>query len=165
MDPDNGINSHRKLVATEKPDSVYRHLLESIPNAEDPRWTSRLYEVPKITFGTIYDYLVDRKFLLKRVSCLEGIADVRAKKVEHNDNSSCEESSKPLHDDSDYVPIEYTRTLNKAYRFFQDGHVQNIRYHPMPQVPNCVCIAAVVLPSMRKDRLYNVYILMHQANA
>lgn len=47
--------------------------------------------MPKITFGTIYDYLVDRKFLLKRVSCLEGIADARAKKVEHNDNSSCEE--------------------------------------------------------------------------
>ena len=45
MDPDNGVNSHRKLVAIEKPDSVYRHLLESISNVEDPRWTSRLHEV------------------------------------------------------------------------------------------------------------------------
>ena len=31
---DNGVNIHRRLVATEKLDSVYRHLLELIPNAE-----------------------------------------------------------------------------------------------------------------------------------
>lgn len=159
MDPDNDVNSHQKMVAIE-PDSVYRHILA---NAEDSWWTSRLHEVPKVTFGTIYDYLVDRKFLLKRVSCLEGIADARAKRVVHYDNSPCEESSKPLV--IMYVPIEYTRTLNKAYKFFQDGHVQNIRYHPMPKVSNCVCITAVVLPSMKKDRIYNVCILMQHSTA
>ena len=34
----------------------------------------------------------------------------------------------------------YTCTLDKAYRFFQDGHVQNIRFHPMPNQPGCICI-------------------------
>ena len=34
----------------------------------------------------------------------------------------------------------------------------------MPKVPNCACIAAVVLPSMKKDRLYNVCILIHRSN-
>ena len=79
--------------------------------------------------------------------------------------SLCEESSKPPDDGGDYVPVEYTRTLNKAYRFFHDGHVQEIRYHPMLEVPNCVCIAAVVLPSMRKNCFYTVCTLMHQATA
>ena len=35
MDPDSSVNRHRKLVATEKPDSVHRHLLKLIPNAID----------------------------------------------------------------------------------------------------------------------------------
>ena len=35
----------------------------------------------------------------------------------------------------------------------------------MPEVQNCVCITAVVLPSMRKDHLYTVCTLMHQATA
>ena len=51
-------------------------------------------------------------------------------------------------DESNTVPIEYTRTLDKAYRFFQDGHVQNIKYHPMPEIPYHVCVSAVVLPRM-----------------
>ena len=80
---------------------------------------------------------------------------MRAKRIENSDNNPCEESSKPLHNDGNYEPIEYTRTLNKA--------VQNIRYHPMPKVPNCACIAAVVLPSMKKDHLYNICILKHRS--
>ena len=48
----------------------------------------------------------------------------------------------------DGVPVEYNRTLDKAYWFFQDGHVQNIKYHPLPTVPDHVCVTTVVLPSM-----------------
>ena len=53
----------------------------------------------------------------------------------------------------------------KRYRFFQDGHVQNIKYHPMPEIPNHVCVTATVLPSMRKDRIYSVTILIHESTA
>lgn len=61
------------------------------------------------------------------------------------------------------MPIEYTRTLDKAYRSFQDDHVQKIRYHPLPSVPDHICITATVLPSMRKDRVYSVTIFIHES--
>ena len=64
-----------------------------------------------------------------------------------------------------YVPVEYTRTLDKAYRFYKDGHVQNIKYHPMSSVSDYVCIKATVLPSMRKDRLYHVVIVINETSA
>jgi len=28
---------------------------------------------------------------------------------------------------------------------FQDGHVQNVKYHPMPEIPNYICVSATVL--------------------
>ena len=58
--------------------------------------------------------------------------------------------------------IGFTRPLDKAYRFFQDGHVQNIRYHPMPNQLDYICIGADVLPSMKKDKLYKVYIVLSE---
>ena len=69
-----------------------------------------------------------------------------------------------------HVPIEYTRTLSKAYCFFKDGHIQDIRYHPMPQQLNYIGIRSNVLPSMRKDRVYSTAIILcesiaHVANA
>ena len=67
--------------------------------------------------------------------------------------------------DNVYVPAEYTRTLDKAYRFFKDGHVQKIRYHPMPSVPGYIAVAATGLPSMRKDRVYHVVIVITESTA
>ena len=61
-----------------------------------------------------------------------------------------------------YVPVEYTRTLDKAYRFYKDSHVQEIRYHPMLSVPGYICIAAKVLPSMRNDRVCHVSIIIKE---
>ena len=52
--------------------------------------------------------------------------------------------------------------MDKAYRFFQDGHVQDIRYHPMPSQQDYVCIEASVLPSMKKDKMYIVQIILSQ---
>ena len=122
--------------------------------------------MPKITFSTIYDFLVDRKILLKRVSYLESIADKRAEKI-HNQGEQSPKDSMPQQSNGDgvYVPVEYTRTLEKAYRFYRDGHVQDIKYHPMPDIPDYVCIAAKVLPSMRKDRVYHVIIAIHESTA
>jgi len=66
-------------------------------------------------------------------------------------------------DQSWYESVEYTCTLDKAYRFFKDGHVQNLRYHPW--INQSDITKATVLPSMRKDRIYNVTIIMRESNA
>jgi len=151
VDPDNGNNCCRKLATSCIPGSISVTLFQSVPSAQDKGWTSRLYSIPKITFGTIYNYLVDRKLVLKKVTCLESVADNRAEAMYSGEkiiSSAC---------------IEYTRTLDKAYRFFQDGCVQHIKYHPLPNVAEHICISAVVLPSMRKDHVYNVTIFVHQS--
>jgi len=51
--------------------------------------------------------------------------------IETRDSSSlcCPNVDKPGASASD--PIAYTCTLDKAYSFFKDGHVQNVRYHPL----------------------------------
>ena len=139
--------------------SVSLNLLQSIPDTKDSRWTSRLYDLPNTTYGTIYEQLVDWKMLFHKVSYLEGIADKRAETVQHPDEPTASSI------ESNTVPIEYTRTLDKAYRFFQDGHVQNIKYHPMPEIPDHVCVTVTVLPSMRKDHIYSVTILIHESTA
>lgn len=86
--------------------------------------------------------------------------------IEKRDSSSlcCPNIEKSL-DASAGDPIAYTRTLDKAYHFFQDGHVQNVRYHPMPTQPDFVYIGASVLPSMKKDKMYNVFIILSMLSA
>ena len=54
----------------------------------------------------------------------------------------------------------YPLTLDKPYHFFQDGHIQKIKYHPLPQVSDHSCVLAAVLPSMKKDRVYKVIIFL-----
>ena len=82
VDPDKGVNSRRKLAKIQGSSSCLK-LLQSVPDAEDSQWTSRLYHLPKIIFRTIYEHLVDRKIILHKVSYLEGISDKRAETVQH----------------------------------------------------------------------------------
>lgn len=152
MDPDNGINCQRKLATTRGSSSTIVRLMQSVPAPEDIQWTSRLYNLPGITFGTIYDHLVDRTVVLKKISYLENIADERAEAVLQHASGD--------HESSNSISIDYTRTLDKAYRFFQDGHIQKIKFHPLPQVPDHSCVSAAVLPSMKKDRIYKVIIFL-----
>lgn len=86
----------------------------------------------------------------KRINRLETLPDIRAEKLIDKEEY--------LH-----VPAEYTRTLDKGYRFFQDGHVKDIKYHPMDHKPDYVCIMSRVLPSMRKDRVYIVNIVIQES--
>ena len=97
--------------------------------------------------------------LFHKVSYLEGIADKRAETVQHPDEPTAS------YNESNTELMEYTRTLDKAYRFFQDDHVQNFKYHPMPEILHHVCVTATVLPSMRKDHIYSVTILIHESTA
>ena len=94
---------------------------------------------------------MDRKVILPKVSYLESIADIRAEKSIQNDMKdggvlSCEEVSGIL--------TEYTRTLDKAYRFFRDGHIQDVKFHLMTDF---VCIAA-------KVRVYTVTTVMRDSS-
>ena len=80
VDPDRGKNCHKKLVsvASKQPESLSFQLLQSVPPTNDPQWTSQLHKLPKVTYSTIYNFLVDQKVLLKKVSYLESVADENA---------------------------------------------------------------------------------------
>ena len=153
VDPDRGKNCHKKLVsvASKQPESLSFQLLQFVPPPNDPQWTNQLNKLPEVTYSTIYDFLVDRKVLIKKVSYLEGVADENADASEGSDTTK---DFKKLNEYDSYEAIEYTRTFNKGYRFFRDGHIQEIKYHPMPHKVNYVCVRSNVLPSMRKDRMY-----------
>ena len=109
IDPDNGVNLQRKLSAAEEPNSLHQRLLESVPEADDPQWISKLYDLPKINFDTMFDYLVECQVLLKRVSPLEGIVDKRATKAENGECTMNEKlkvaSDVTDDDDGEYVQI------------------------------------------------------------
>ena len=115
LDPNNGENCRQKLATVSDASSVNAKLFQSVPDAQDIHWTNRFYSIPKITFGTIYNYLVDYKVILNKIGCLESMADKRAKAVDGH--------TEVLEKSGDGIPIEYTRPLDKAYHFFQDGHV------------------------------------------
>jgi len=78
-----------------------------MPKPEDKLWTKQLIHQPEITFGTIYELLVDKKVVLPKVSYLDSTTDERADKVMQND----------VEDDTALsgLPAESTRTLRKAY--------------------------------------------------
>ena len=147
VDPDKGMNCRWKLTAINKPDSEPHCLVQSLPYPSDPLWTKHLQCMPTITFNTIYDFLVDCKILLKKVSHIENAME-RQEQLSNDEEGSCHDNK------SWYESIEYTRTLDKAYRFFKDGHIQAVKYHPWSSQPNVICVTSTVLPSMRKDRIY-----------
>jgi len=134
VDPDRGANYQKKLTSMLLPESLSYDLLRALPKYDDPLWTSRLYDSSKVRFSTIYHLLVDRKVSLKKISYFEEI-------VERAQDSTSEEKAFQICCKQD-IPIDYTRTLEKAFIFFKDGHVQDINYHPFPQKP------------LQKDRVY-----------
>ena len=78
---------------------------------------------------------MDRKLVIKKVACLESVVDKRVEAV-YNDDKKVN----VVEPSTNCVSIECTRTLNKAYHFFQGGHVQNIKYHPLPNIANHICM-------------------------
>ena len=158
VDPDRGLNSQKKLanLVGEKLELDSFELLQSLPRPSDQLWTKSLIGLPKITFSTIYKFTVERKVPQKKVSYLEDLADIRAQMSVNKDTTK--ESVKDL-----YMQTEYTRTLDKGYRFFQDGHVQDVKCHPLPHKPNFVYVASTVLPSMKKDCVYHVNIVVGES--
>ena len=79
VDPDQGANCRQKLSSLASGNPKYSSLKipDALPDVSDSEWTTELYKLPKVTFGTIFDCLVDRRVLFKRVNHLESIADKR----------------------------------------------------------------------------------------
>ena len=116
IDPDQGVNSRHKLtsLAAKCPDSLPFKLLQAVPDVSDSEWTTKLCKLPKITFGTIYDFLVDRKVLLKNVSDLESVTDRRAELLCNPEKGD----TYVFHNDRTLdIPVEFTRTLEKHIVF------------------------------------------------
>jgi len=105
---DGGSNIKKKLL--EIPSSTETVLLQSIPKANDSHWSKEMYKIPKITFSTIYQFLVERKALVQKADHVDNIIERR------NSSSLYCNGDNPL-DPNVGDPIAYTRTLDKAYRF------------------------------------------------
>jgi len=160
VDPDHGANCRCKLscLASGNPQYSSPKILDALPDVSDPEWTTRLY---KLTFGTIFDFLVDRRVFFRKVSHLESIADRRADILANEEEGTVVEETNELSNDRLLgVPVESTRTLEKAYCFYKDGHVQQVKYHPMPKQDDHICITAMVLPSMKKNHMCRVVIII-----
>ena len=148
IDPDGGANIQNKMALHKNSEDIV--LVQSIPKINDHLWTKELYKAPKVTYSTIYKFLVERKVLLRKASHIENIIENRDTSVLGSQcNGTC----------YDKESICYTRTLDRAYVFFQDGHVQKVRYHPMPSLSDYICIGASVLPSMKKKTPSMMYVL------
>ena len=161
VDPDGEANVQNKLQTTRlnrRPEGIV--LLQTIPDVKDGLWTKEIYKAPKVTFSSIFQFLVDRKVLIKKANHIENVTERR-----DNSNLGIHVQGNVNLDNAICESVCYTRTLDKAYCFYQDGHVQNVRYHPLPSLPGYVCIGASVLPSMKKGKMYNVRVVLSNNTA
>ena len=121
----------------------------------DTEWTENLSKLPCFTFRTLYKHFAERAE--KEVD--EGITSERADAESSLGEQAEDMGSSNVDDDTPPTPkFRSFRGLDKGYRFFRDGHVQRIRLHPLPQSDGLCYIHSRVLPSMRKDRIYDVRI-------
>lgn len=83
--------------------------------------------LPNITFSTIYDFLVDHKILLRKVSYIENALDSREDaligkaSLQSSDTLSNVTDNPTVKNESWHESVEYTRSLHKAYWFFKNG--------------------------------------------
>jgi len=78
------------LTFIHKPDSESYYLLKCLLLPDDLQWTKQLQNIPTITFNTIYDFLVDRKILLKKVSHLESATNDK-EQMSNDEEGSCQD--------------------------------------------------------------------------
>ena len=72
---DGGVNCKLKVTSIHKPGSEPHRFLQFLPSNDDTQWTKQLWSLPSITFSTIYDSLVSRNVLLKKVQHIENVAE------------------------------------------------------------------------------------------
>ena len=57
-------------VVAQQQGSLLYQIFKSLPKPEDTLWTKQLVQLPRVTFITIYGFLVDRKVILPKVKVL-----------------------------------------------------------------------------------------------
>ena len=81
--------------------------------------------LPTITFSTIYDFLVDRKMLLRKVSYIDNALDCREDapigkaSLQSSDTLSNVTDDPTVKSESWYESVEYTRSLDKTYQYLR----------------------------------------------
>ena len=147
IDPDKGANIARKLDRLQKSgvsDEVHTNLRTS-PELPKTGWTSNLAELPFVTFATLYQHFVEQPIN----TILMG---------DDAENSGSSEDFESDESKDEYIPS--FRGLGKGYRFFKDGHVQCIEFHPLPARTDLCFVRAKILPSMVKNKKYAVRVCL-----
>jgi len=78
VDPDGGANVQNKLQAAhlnKTPEDIV--LVRTIPDIKDSLWSTEIYKAPKVTFSSIFQFLVDRKILEKKANSIENVIERR----------------------------------------------------------------------------------------
>ena len=107
-------------------------------------WTDDLAKLPCFTFRTLYQHFTERS----------------AREVDDGETVTAAHESAPV--DSTKISSAKFRSfrgLDKGFRFFKDGHVHKIKLFSGLELDGgkSVCyVRCEVLPSMRKDRVYQV---------
>ena len=143
VDPDGGANIERKRLQLQQAGlgggTGHPNLDCSVPVPDDG-WVKSLKKLPTVSFPTIYHHFVERY--------LEVVVGLRqAQKLP----AECDEPSSA---DEDGEMFSSFRGIDKGYKFFKHGHVQNIEYNDLQGNPECCYVRCKVLPSMKKSQPY-----------
>lgn len=125
-----------------------------VPAVPETGWTKDLANLPTITFRTLYEHFTER--VERDVDSGVVVADSGMDGDVEGDDTSEEEAGQKF---------RAFRGLDKGYRFFRDGHVQGIEFHPLPDDRNVCYVRATVLPSMMKDRKYTTIVCFSNREA
>ena len=121
--PDQEQTVHIKLscLAAGNPQYLSLKILDALPDVSDPEWTTKLYKLHKATFGVIFDFLVEKRVLFRKVSHLESIADRGADMLANEEEGVHPSAGEEIHESSNDrllgIPVEYTRTWKSISLF------------------------------------------------
>lgn len=151
IDPDGGQNVERKrqkLVESGLASLTGHSNLDCAVAFPDENWSKSLRNLPNISFGTIYHHFMERS--------LEVMLGLETKPTSSQSAASDSASSQS----TDFTSF---RGIMKGYRFFKDGHVQEIEFHDAHGSSSSTSYCFVrckVLPSMKKTQPYRVRVCL-----
>ena len=167
VDPDHGANIAAKIEKLQKMGATraaHPNLVKvpKCPPVDAASWTDNLSGLPCLTFRTLYKHFAERSaekdVELGEWSVMDITEDSDSETAGYTADAevtSSEASAKA----PPGVKFRSFRGLDKGYRFFRDGHVQKIRLNldvPSDGNTSLCYVDCLVLPSMRKDRIYRV---------
>ena len=136
--------SAKKMLELGLGSSTGHSNLEFAASFPDNGWSKSLKKLPNILFATIYQH-----FMEKSIEVMLGLQTC-------NDPNG----SNPASSQSDFSSFQ---GIMKGYRFFKDGHVQDIEFHDGHGDSSQYCfVHCKVLPSMKKTQPYCVRVCFNR---